>query len=59
MQCKDQLKGVTVNFTPQGEGSFRIDNVPSACMTLSNVFFGEEYENQPRPTPLGKSFAPV
>ncbi|KAI9923917.1 hypothetical protein ASPWEDRAFT_181894 [Aspergillus wentii DTO 134E9] len=53
-QCKEQLHGVTVKFSPSGKGAFRIDNVPSSCMTLSNVILGDGTDpNQPRPTPLG------
>ena len=53
--CKSQLQGVTVQFTPTGQGAFRIDNVPSACMTLSNVILGQDPE-QPAPTPMGKTY---
>ncbi|KAJ5200272.1 hypothetical protein N7472_005476 [Penicillium cf. griseofulvum] len=52
--CKNQLNGVKVKFTPTGQGAFRVDNVPSACMTLSNVILGQD-PNQPAPTPLGSA----
>ncbi|OQE44348.1 hypothetical protein PENCOP_c002G07582 [Penicillium coprophilum] len=52
--CKSQLNGVEVKFTPTGPGAFRVDNVPSACMTLSNVILGQD-PNQPAPTPLGSA----
>ncbi|KAL4922574.1 hypothetical protein BDW62DRAFT_196578 [Aspergillus aurantiobrunneus] len=52
--CKEQLNGASVRFTPAGKGAFRIDNVPSACMTLSNVLLGQD-PAQPAPTPLGSS----
>ncbi|KAL3703008.1 hypothetical protein TMatcc_010195 [Talaromyces marneffei ATCC 18224] len=52
--CKEQLTGANIRFSPNGEGAFRIDGVPSACMTLSNVIIGQD-PNQPRPTPLGSS----
>ncbi|OJJ55935.1 hypothetical protein ASPSYDRAFT_33945 [Aspergillus sydowii CBS 593.65] len=50
--CKEQLNGVTVEFQNTGEGSFRANNIPSACMTLSNVIIGQD-PLQPAPTPLG------
>ncbi|TKA26431.1 hypothetical protein B0A50_05267 [Salinomyces thailandicus] len=50
-ECQSQLSGVTVNITPTGDGAFKIDNVPSACMTLSNVILGTDYGDQPVPTP--------
>lgn len=53
--CKHQLNGVRVQFTPTGPGGFRIDNVPSACMTLSNIILGQD-PNQPAPTPLGNYY---
>ena len=52
-ECKGQLKGVTVKFTPTGKGAYRIDNIPSACMTLSNVLI-DDNPNKAVPTPLGK-----
>lgn len=54
--CRDQLSGVTVNFTPLGEGSFKMDNVPSACMTLSTVLIdSDDGSNGAVPTPLGSA----
>ncbi|KAJ5975804.1 hypothetical protein N7481_009511 [Penicillium waksmanii] len=53
-ECKSQLKGVTVNFTPTGEGAYRIDNIPSACMTLSTVLIGKNPSGAV-PTPLGSA----
>lgn len=50
--CKEQLNGVTVEFQNTGEGSFRANGIPSACMTLSNVIIGQD-PTQPAPTPLG------
>ncbi|KAJ5356524.1 hypothetical protein N7517_011133 [Penicillium concentricum] len=52
--CKSQLNGVEVKFSSTGPGAFRVDNVPSACMTLSNVILGQD-PNQPAPTPLGSA----
>ncbi|OQE28473.1 hypothetical protein PENSTE_c003G01398 [Penicillium steckii] len=53
-ECKGQLKGVTVKFTPTGKGAYRIDNIPSACMTLSNVLI-DDNPNKAVPTPLGSA----
>ncbi|KAK5798664.1 hypothetical protein VI817_004954 [Penicillium citrinum] len=53
-ECKDQLNGASVNFTPTGKGAYRIDNIPSACMTLSTVLIGDN-PNEAVPTPLGSS----
>lgn len=53
--CADQLNGVTVNVTPLGTGAFQLDNVPSACMTLSNVLIQSDDGTQgPVPTPMGE-----
>jgi hypothetical protein len=51
--CQTQLQGATIVFTPNGTDACTIDGVPSACMTLSNVFLGED-PDQPAPTPLGE-----
>lgn len=51
-QCKNQLQGATVTFSPKGDGGVRIDGVPPTCMTLANVFLGEN-PGQPAPIPMG------
>ncbi|KAJ5180234.1 hypothetical protein N7492_003444 [Penicillium capsulatum] len=52
--CKAQLKGTTVTFAAADNNGVRIDNVPSSCMTLANVFLGQN-PNQPAPTPMGSA----
>ena len=51
-QCKSQLQGTTVSFSPRPDNGVRIDNVPSSCMTLANVFL-EDNSGQSAPIPMG------
>ena len=53
--CQSQLKGVTVEVSKQGDSNVRFDNVPPACMTLANVFLGQNRPGQPRPIPMGSA----
>ncbi|RJE26421.1 hypothetical protein PHISCL_01222 [Aspergillus sclerotialis] len=54
-ECKGQLQdGATVVFSPIGSDGIRIDGVPPACMTLANVYLGEN-PNQPGPIPMGSA----
>jgi len=51
-QCKSQLSGTTVNFSPKPDNGVRIDNVPPACMTLATVFL-KDNTDQTAPIPMG------
>lgn len=51
-ECKGQLHGATINFSPLPNNGVQIDGVPSACMTLATVFLGTNPEG-PAPTPMG------
>lgn len=51
-ECKNQLHGATVKFSPKDDHGVRIDGVPPACMTLANVFLGQN-PGQPAPIPMG------
>lgn len=53
--CKAQLQGTSVEVTGIDNNGVRMDNVPSSCMTLANVFLGQD-PNQPAPTPMGMIF---
>lgn len=50
--CKSQLSSSTVTFSSAENNGVRLDGVPSACMTLANVFLGENPDG-PAPTPMG------
>ena len=50
--CKSQLEGTTVAFTLKPQNGVRIDGVPPACMTLANVFLGQDPQ-QPAAIPVG------
>ncbi|KAI9670536.1 MAG: hypothetical protein M1831_005756 [Alyxoria varia] len=52
--CRGQLAGAHVSMTPVGSGA-RFDGVPSACMTLANVFLGQNTEGQAVPVPMGSA----
>lgn len=51
-QCKSQLQGVTVTFSPLDNNGVRVDDVPSSCMTLANVFLDDD-SGDSRPIPMG------
>lgn len=51
-ECKGQLKGAHVSFKSLGNNGVQIDGVPPACMTLANVFLGEN-PTQPGAVPMG------
>lgn len=51
-QCKSQLQRVTVTFSPLDNNGVRVDDVPSACMTLANVFL-DDNSGETAPIPMG------
>lgn len=53
--CKEQLGGVTVHVSKVGDHDVRFDNVPPACMTLANVFLGQNRPGQAQPIPMGSA----
>lgn len=53
--CKQQLQGVTVQVSNVGANDVRFDNVPPACMTLANVFLGQNTPGQAHPIPMGSA----
>ena len=53
--CKSQLQGVTVQVSKAGDNNVRFDDVPPACMTLANVFLGQNRPGQARPIPMGSA----
>lgn len=53
--CKEQLHGVTVQVSRVGDNNVRFDNVPPACMTLANVFLGQNRPGQAQPIPMGSA----
>lgn len=53
--CKQQLHGVTVQVSKVGDHDVRFDNVPPACMTLANVFLGQNRAGHAQPIPMGSA----
>jgi len=53
--CKQQLHGVTVQVSKVGANDVRFDNVPPACMTLANVFLGQNTPGQAHPILMGSA----
>ncbi len=53
--CQQQLHGVTVQVSKVGDNNVRFDNVPPACMTLANVFLGQNRPGQAQPIPMGSA----
>lgn len=51
-QCKSQLQDVTVTFSPLDNNGVRLDDVPSSCMTLANVFLDDK-SGEIHPVPMG------
>lgn len=51
-QCKSQLQDVTVTFSPLDNNGVRLDDVPSSCMTLANVFL-DDNSGEIHPVPMG------
>lgn len=51
-QCKSQLEGTTVTFSPKDNNGVRVDGVPSSCMTLANVFL-DDNSGETAPIPMG------
>ncbi|CAI7650464.1 unnamed protein product [Penicillium bialowiezense] len=53
-QCKSQLQDVTVTFSPLDNNGVRLDDVPSSCMTLANVFLDDK-SGEIHPVPMGSA----
>lgn len=53
--CREELRSATVNVSPADNNGVRFDGVPPACMTLANVFLGQNTLGQPVPIPMGSA----
>lgn len=50
--CESELEGTTVTFSSKPQNGVRVDGVPTACMTLADVFLGQGPQ-QPAAIPVG------
>ena len=53
--CRDELHSATVTVSSVGNNGVRFDGVPPACMTLTNVFLGQNTAAQSKPIPMGSA----
>ncbi|EHK99446.1 hypothetical protein GLAREA_06613 [Glarea lozoyensis ATCC 20868] len=50
--CKTQLNGASVTFSGPAPGTVLVVGIPPACMTLSGVLAGGDF-NEGKPVPMG------